>query len=73
MKLLTMKVEGMRCESCAEKIRSRIAVQAGVQTADVSFDEGRACVLYDPQATNEDWLVETVQNLGFRVVDRVAS
>ncbi|NBA95223.1 heavy-metal-associated domain-containing protein [Pseudomonas sp. R5(2019)] len=73
MKSLTMKVEGMRCESCAEMIRSRMATQTGVQAADVSFDEGRARVLYDPQATDEDRLVETVQKLGFRVVDHVAS
>lgn len=68
-----MKVEGMRCESCAEMIRSRMATQPGVQTAEVSFDEGRARVLYDPQAIDEDLLVDAVQKLGYRVVDRASS
>lgn len=73
MKSLTMKVEGMRCESCAEMIRSCMTTQPGVQAANVSFDEGRAHVLYDPQAIDEDLLVDAVQKLGYRVLDRAAS
>lgn len=73
MKSLTMKVEGMRCNGCAERIRSRIAMQPGVQTIVVSFDEGQARVLYDPQATDADRLADAVQKLGYRVVDRSAS
>jgi len=73
MKSLTMKVEGMRCASCAEMIRSRMTTQPGVQTAEVSFDEGRARVWFDPQAIDEELLVDAVQQLGYRVVDRAAS
>ena len=70
MKSVTLKVEGMRCNGCAEMIRSRIAAQPGVQTTDVSFDQGQARVLFDPQATDEGHLVDTVHKLGYRVVDR---
>lgn len=70
MKSVTLKVEGMRCNGCAEMIRSRIAAQPGVQTTDVSFDQGQARVLFDPQTTDENHLVDTVHKLGYRVVDR---
>lgn len=70
MKSLTMKVEGMSCNGCAERIRSGVAAQPGVQTAVVSFDQGQARVLYDPQAIDENRLVDAVQKLGFRVVSR---
>ena len=73
MKSVTLKVEGMRCNGCAETIRSRITAQPGVQTADVSFEQGKARVLYDPQATGEDQLVGLLNKLGYRVVDRGAS
>lgn len=70
MKSLTMKVEGMHCDGCAEMIRSRVATQPGVQSTDVSFGDARARVFYDPQTTDEEHLVDTVQKLGYRVVDR---
>ena len=73
MKSVTLKVEGMRCNGCAEMIRSRVATQPGVQTTDVSFDEGRARVLYDPQTTDEDLLIDAVQQLGYRVVGHTTS
>ncbi len=73
MKSTTLKVEGMRCGGCAERIRSRIASQSGVQTTDVSFDEARARVLYDPMTINEQLLVDAVQELGYRVVDHTSS
>jgi len=38
--------------------------------ATVSFDEGQARILYDPQTVSEDRLVDAVQKPGFRVVGR---
>lgn len=73
MKSLTMKVEGMSCNGCAERIRSTVAAQAGVQTTVVSFDEGQALVLFDPLTIDENLLVGTVQKLGFRVVGHTAA
>ncbi len=70
MKSVTLKIEGMHCGGCAETIRSLVEKQPGVQAVSVSFDEGRARVLYDPGATGEDHLVGVIQQPGFRVVGR---
>ena len=73
MKSVTLKVEGLRCNGCSDKVRSRMAAQPGVKTTDVSFDQAQARILYDPQATDEGQLVDAIQELGYRVVDRTSS
>ncbi len=70
MKTATFKVEGMHCEGCATTIKTVLEREPGVQMATVSFAEGQARVLYDPQATAEDRLVATIEKPGFRVVGR---
>lgn len=69
MKTATFKIEGMNCDACANTIKGLIEKEPGVRIASVSFDEGQARVLYDPQAVREDRLVETIQKPGFRVVE----
>lgn len=73
MKSVTLKVEGLRCDGCAERVRTRVSAQPGVKNTDVSFEQAQARVLYDPQATDEDRLVGVIQELGYRVVDRKAT
>lgn len=70
MKSVTLKIEGMHCGGCAETIKSLVEKQTGVLGVSVSFDESRACILYDPSATHEEQLVSVVQQPGFRVVGR---
>lgn len=70
MKTATFKIEGMNCNHCANTIKTVVEKQSGVQMATVSFDEGQARILYDPQAISEDRLVATIQEPGFKVASR---
>jgi copper chaperone len=70
MKSVTLKIEGMHCGGCAETIKSLVEKQPGVQAVSVSFDDGRARILFDPNAAREDQLVFIVEQPGFRVVGR---
>jgi len=70
VKTTTFKIEGMRCDGCAEIIKGLLDKEQGVQIADVSFEKGEARVLFDPKATGEDRLIATIQKPGFRVVGR---
>ncbi len=70
MKSVILKIEGMHCGGCADTIKGLVEKQPGVHAVSVSFDEGRARVLYDPNATREDHLVAVVQEPGFRVLGR---
>lgn len=73
MKSLTLKVEGLRCNGCAEKVQNRVAGQPGVQSTQVSFEQAQARVLYDAQTIDENRIVDAIQGLGYRVADRAAS
>jgi copper chaperone CopZ len=68
MKTTIFKIEGMNCDACANAIKSLVEKEPGVRIASVSFSDGNARVLYDPQAVAEDRLIETIQRPGFRVV-----
>ncbi len=70
MKTATFKIEGMNCDGYAETIKTLVEKQPGVQMATVSFDEGQARILYDPQAIGDDRLIAVIQEPGFRVVGR---
>jgi copper chaperone CopZ len=70
MKTTTLRIKGMNCDGCANTIKALVERQPGVQMATVSYDEGQARILYDPQKIGEDRLVAVIQQPGFRVVER---
>jgi len=67
---LTVTIEGMHCDGCAETIKAVVERESGVRAAAVSFKEGKARILYDPEATSAGRLVAAVGRLGYRVTDR---
>ena len=70
MKTTIFEIEGMNCDACANTIKSLVEKEPGVRMASVSFGDGQARVLYDPQSVAEERLVEAIQKPGFRVVGR---
>lgn len=70
MKTEVLKIEGMHCDGCATTIKTVLEREPGLQMAAVSFTEGEARVLYDPQRATEERLVATIEKAGFRVVGR---
>ena len=71
MNSATFKIEGMHCDGCARTIKALISAEPGVQAAEVSFKDGQARILYDPQTTREDQLVKAVEQGGYRVQARI--
>jgi cation transport ATPase len=43
----------MNCDACANAIKNLVEKEPGVRIASVSFSDGNARVLYDPQAVAE--------------------
>ena len=70
MKTATFRIEGMHCDGCASTIKGLVEKEPGVKAAAVSFADGQARILYDPQAITKDRLAATIQKPGFRVVER---
>lgn len=67
MKTTTLKIEGMRCDGCAQTIKTLIEREDGVKAADVSLKEREARVLYDPQAIDEKRIAAAIERPGYRV------
>jgi len=70
MKTALLKIDGMRCNGCADTVKSVVERQPGVQAAEVSYDQSQARILYDPETIAEERLVATVQKLGYRVTNQ---
>ena len=73
MRTTIFKIEGMNCDGCADTIQDLVEKEPGVRRASVSFAERHARVLYDPQAVQEERLIQIIQRPGFRVVARQAA
>ena len=67
---MSLTVEGMHCDGCAERVRARLEAASGVQEVAVSFAERQARVVYDGRATEERRLVDEIEKSGFRVAGR---
>jgi DNA-binding transcriptional MerR regulator/copper chaperone CopZ len=70
VKSVTLKIEGMNCDGCAETLQALLRRQAGVKSAAVTFGDRAACVLYDPGMIDEERLVTVIERPGFRVSNR---
>ena len=67
MKSVTLKIEGMHCDGCAQTIKALIGSEPGVRASDVSYKDGQARILYDPQTIAEHQLVKVIEKSGYRV------
>lgn len=70
MKSVTFRVSGMHCDGCAQIVRSVLERQDGVQTCVVSFEEGRAQLLFDPARVDASRLQAAIEKAGYRVEPR---
>ena len=70
MKTTTFKIEGMRCEGCADTIKALVEKEQGVRMAEVSVEAGEARILYDPATIGEDEIASVIERPGYRVTGR---
>ena len=70
MNTLTLRLEGMHCDGCAETIKAVVEREPGVKAVAVTFRGGEARILYEPSVTSGDRLVAAVGRLGYRVTER---
>ena len=69
MKQITLKIEGMHCEGCAQVVEALLGREDGVQKAAVSYATCEARVLLDPAATDPAKLAAAIERAGYRVAE----
>ena len=69
--VMSLQVEGMTCEACAEAVRQALLKLPAVQEVRVSLEESRVEVVYDAARMKPDRLrtlcVQAIQKAGYRV------
>lgn len=70
MQSLRLKIGGMHCDGCATTIKALLEREPGVRMADVSFKEGAARVLYDPETVTEEAITQRIEKPGYQVLER---
>ena len=65
---VSLKVSGMSCMHCRAAVQDALVSVAGVKSAEVNLDEGKATVTFDPKVATVDKMREAIKQSGFEVV-----
>ncbi|QUW20767.1 cadmium-translocating P-type ATPase [Sporosarcina sp. Marseille-Q4063] len=63
-----LKISGMTCSACANRIEKGLSRIEGVEEANVNYALESSSIVYDPTKTNVNEFKERVERLGFSVV-----
>jgi P-type Cu+ transporter len=66
MEDLNLKLQGMSCASCANRIEKAILNVPGVMEGNVNFSTDRATISYDPKQTKIDTITKAVTDIGYQ-------
>lgn len=65
MQTVTMSVEGMVCDACVGHVTKALQGLDGVQSAQVSLQDKRAFVTYDPAKVQAAQMTDAVADEGY--------
>ncbi|MDR3271805.1 MAG: sulfite exporter TauE/SafE family protein [Peptococcaceae bacterium] len=68
VKTQTLRIRGMTCVNCQNKIAKKLRGAVGVQSATVNFSAGTAQVTFDTQIVSEQDLSAIIEKLGYEVL-----
>lgn len=63
-----LRISGMTCVSCQNKIEGKLRNTAGVKTATVSYSAGTADVTYDTDIISLKNIIEAIEKLDYKVL-----
>jgi sulfite exporter TauE/SafE/copper chaperone CopZ/plastocyanin domain-containing protein len=69
MKTATIRIGGMTCINCQNRIEKALKGAVGVESADVTFSDGTAAVTYNASVIAMREITELIEKLGYQVVE----
>lgn len=63
---VSLSVRGMYCQACAKSVETRLMSLSGVRKASVSYETGRAEVVYDAGTVTLEQLEKAIQDAGYQ-------
>jgi copper chaperone CopZ len=64
--LAVIRIEGMHCHQCEQRIKNALLRFEGVHEVEVDFNSGQASILFDRDAVGVKQLMEAVTAAGYR-------
>jgi copper chaperone len=66
MQTVELKVDGMDCQGCVKSVTRMLHGVAGVANVDVSLEEARARITYDPARAGPAEFKRAIERAGYR-------
>ena len=66
MKEIKLKIEGMHCTGCSNRLEKELNNTNVIGKAEVNFEQKEATITYNESQTNIDKIKEAIQDAGFR-------
>ena len=66
MKEIKLKIEGMHCTGCSNRLEKVLNNTDGVEKAIVSFEEKQAIITYNESQIDLTQIKETIEGAGFK-------
>lgn len=68
MATITLKVDGMICDTCTQNLHGIFRAMAGINDAVVTLKPGQVTIDYDPEVTGLEDFREAIEMAGFDLV-----
>lgn len=68
IKTKKLRIGGMTCVNCQNKIEKKLRNTAGIEKAEVSYNAGTAVITYDTDIISLKNIVEIIENLDYKVL-----
>ena len=65
MNTMTLKIDGMSCDGCAERVTTLLEKEPGIRKVAVSFSTGEGQISFNPQSVAEERIFEIITQAGF--------
>lgn len=69
MKKLNLQLEDLACPACSNKIETALKNTDGVVSVKILFNASKAKIEYDENITNKDLIIQTIDDLGYDVLN----
>lgn len=63
-----LKIEGMTCGGCVIGVRRVLTRLDGVRSAEVSYENKEALVIYDPAKVTVEQMIAAIKTLGYKAM-----
>lgn len=68
METIQLNIEGMTCNGCVSSVKNVLQTIPGVSSVEVSLEQKRATVIFNPAQSNPAQFKTAVEDAGYDVV-----